>query len=127
MIPVELLDEIVPELRVVAVDDHAVRNPRHKVLNVPGSHPDRDIFGVKSVFNENLRESSARRGLDALHAEHKLLFGDVVLLDPLRKAVQPLRGNGDDDDIRALHRLLQIGGQMNRRAQAHILVAAGIL
>ena len=72
-----------PKLRIVAVDDHAVRNPRHKVLYVPGTHPHRDIFGVESVFNENLREPPARRGLDALHAEHKLLFGDVVLLDPL--------------------------------------------
>ena len=122
-IALEIVRKRLFQLRVVAVDDHTVGNARRKVLDMPGPHPDGDLFGRYARADENFRKALARLHFDPLHTEHEDLIRNIgARLDFADKPAKTLRTDRDDDDLRPLHRCFQIAGEGDRLVQRDIVV-----
>ena len=126
-VALEVIRELFFEVGIVPVHDHTVGDACRKILDVPGADPYGDAFPGDARIDEDLREALARIRLDALHAQHEDLVGHVCSrLDLFDKAAQPLRTDGDDDDLRPLNRCGEVAGEGDGWIQRHILVFAGI-
>ena len=74
--------QLILDLLVVRVDDHAVRHALDIVLRMSGTNPDGDrrFVGVDKVA-DHLRQPLAGLFLDSLHAQHNRFAVKVKLRD----------------------------------------------
>ena len=124
-IALEIVGERLFEGHVVAIDDHAVGNARREILNMPGADPHGDFIGGDARPDEDFGEALARFHFDALHAQDENFIGHVrTFPDAADKAAQPLRADGNDDDLRPFDRSLQIAGERDALVQSDVFVFA---
>ena len=87
-----------------------------------GAHPYRDMLGGNAALRQHLGQPRTRRDFYPLHAEHEILFRNVIGEDSFHKSAKSLRGNGNNDHFRMLYRLFEIARQMNPLVQRHVFV-----
>ena len=126
-IALEIVRQRLFQLYVVAVDDHAVGDARREILNVAGADPYGDLVLGNARLDEDLGQAFARFHLDALHAQDKNFVRHVGGGEDLSdKPAQPLRADGNDDDLRTRYRLCEIAGENDALIQCDVLVFARI-
>ena len=117
----ERLHEPLLRLHVVAVDDHAVRDAAVKLLHMPRPQPDGDPVRRVHARARNLAQAAARSDLESLHAQNERLAAQPQRPQLPEQRAQPLRADGDDDDLRLLRRA-QVGRERDGRRQLKQIV-----